>query len=216
MTADWVKERRRRIRLVKKWLKPLPRRSTVHRYPILKWFGESAKKRSYLWSFRSREMIPAIYLGMVIALMPLVGVQMLVVTFFAIFLFRANLPLLIGLQWISNPLTMGPIYFADYQIGIALMEMIGLEPVINSILQPDYDWAHFKWSDLSGLLDTFPPMMLGGLVLGSFAGVVGVALYKYLAKKTKADYAFEKELEEARSSNQKNNNKEQLLEDEEA
>ena len=205
MTADWVKERRRRIRLVKKWLKPLPRRSTVHRYPILKWFGESAKKRSYLWSFRSREMIPAIYLGMVIALMPLVGVQMLVVTFFAIFLFRANLPMLIGLQWISNPLTMGPIYFADYQIGIALMEMIGLEPVINSILQPDYDWAHFKWSDLSGLLDTFPPMLLGGLVLGSFAGLVGVAFYKYLAKKSKAGYGFEKELEEPSFSNQTQN-----------
>ena len=216
MTADWVKERRRRIRLVKKWLKPLPRRSTVHRYPVLKWFGESAKKRSYLWSFRTREMMVAIFLGMVVALMPLVGVQMLVVTVLAVFFLRANLPVLIALQWISNPLTMGPIYYADYQIGIALMEMIGLEPVVNSILQPDYDWAQFKWSDLSGLLDTFPPMLLGGLVLGSFAGVVGVALYKYLAKKAKADYAFEKELEEPRSSNQKNTNNEQLLEDEEA
>lgn len=207
MTSDWVKERRRRIRLVKKWLKPLPRRSTVHRYPILKWFGESAKKRSYLWSFRSREMVIAIYLGMIVALMPLVGVQMLLVSLFAIFLVRANLPILIGLQWISNPLTMGPIYYADYQIGMALMQMVGLEPEVNPILRADYDWAHFRWSDLTGLMDTFPPMLVGGLVLGSFAGVFGVAIYKYLAKRAKAGYAFEKELEYPRSSEQNKTNK---------
>ena len=213
MTSDWVKERRRRIRLVKKWLKPLPRRSTVHRYPILKWFGESAKKRSYLWSFRSREMVIAIYLGMIVALMPLVGVQMLLVSLFAIFLVRANLPILIGLQWISNPLTMGPIYYADYQIGMVLMQMVGLEPEVNPILRADYDWAHFKWSDLTGLMDTFPPMLLGGLVLGSFAGVLVVAIYKYLAKRAKAGYAFEKELEDPRSSEQNKTKKEEESEE---
>jgi len=188
VSADWVQERRRRIRLVKKWLKPLPRRSNVHRYPILKWFGQSAKKRAYLWSFRSREMMTAIYFGMIVALMPLVGVQMLLVALLAIFLVRANLPVLIGLQWISNPFTMGPIYYADYQIGMALLELVNLEPEINPILRPDYDWSHFKWSDLAGLVDTFPSMMLGGLVLGSFAGVFGVACYKILAKRTKANY----------------------------
>jgi len=209
MTSDWVKERRRRIRLVKKWLKPLPRRSTVHRYPILKWFGASVQKRSYLWSFRSREMVIAIYLGMIVALMPLVGVQMLLVTVLSIFLIRANLPVLIGLQWISNPLTMGPIYYADYQIGMALMQMVGLEPEVNPILRVDYDWVHFKWSDLTGLMDTFPPMLLGGLVLGSFFGVVGVTIYKYLAKRAKARYAFEKELEDPRSSEQNKTKKEE-------
>ncbi|MGE4550406.1 MAG: DUF2062 domain-containing protein [Opitutales bacterium] len=213
MTSDWIKERRRRIRLVKKWLKPLPRRSTVHRYPILKWFGESAKKRSYLWSFRSREMVIAIYLGMIVALMPLVGVQMLLVSLLAIFLVRANLPVLVGLQWISNPLTMGPIYYADYQIGMALMQMVGLEPEVNPILRADYDWAHFKWSDLTGLMDTFPPMLLGGLVLGSFAGVLGVAIYKYLAKRARAGYAFEKELEDPRSSEQNKTKKEEESEE---
>ena len=188
MTSDWIKKRRRRIRLVKKWLKPLPRRSTVHRYPILKWFGESAKKRSYLWSFRSREMVIAIYLGMIVALMPLVGVQMLLVSLLAIFLVRANLPVLIGLQWISNPLTMGPIYYADYQIGMAMLGMFDLKPEVNPILSPDYEWGSFRWSHLADLMDTFPPMMIGGLVLGSFGGLVGVAVYKFLAKRSKARY----------------------------
>ena len=189
MTANWVQERRRRIRLVKKWLKHLPRRSNVHRYPVLRWFGESAKKRTYLWSFRSREMMPAIYLGILVALMPLVGIQMLLVTLLAVFLVRANLPVLVGLQWISNPLTMGPIYYADYQIGMAMLELVGLAPEANPILRPDYDWSHFRWIHLAGLMDTFPPMMLGGLALGSFAGLIVVATYKFLAMRTKARYA---------------------------
>ena len=195
MSANWTDERRRRIRLVKKWLKPLPRRSNVHRYPVLKWFGQSAKKRSFLWSFRSREMIPAIFLGMIVALMPLVGVQMLVVSLLAVFLVRANLPVLIGLQWISNPFTMGPIYYADYQMGMAMMELLGLESEVNPILRPDYDWAHFQWRNFGGLIDTFPPMMFGGLALGSFVGVFGVIIYKYLAKKTRADYISMKQNE---------------------
>ncbi len=189
MTADLVQERRRRIRLVKKWLKHLPRRSNMHRYPVLRWFGHFAKKRTYLWSFRSREMMPAIFLGLLVALMPLVGVQMLVVTLLALFLVRANLPVLVGLQWISNPLTMGPIYYADYKIGMAMLELVGLAPELNPILRPHYDWAHFKWRDLTGLVDTFPPMMLGGLALGSFVALIVVATYKFLAMRTKARYA---------------------------
>jgi len=188
VTADWVQERRRRVRLVKKWLKHLPRRSNVHRYPVLKWFGDSAKKRAYLWSFRSREMIPAIFLGMLVSLMPLVGVQMLVVTLLAVFLVRANLAVLVGLQWISNPLTMGPIYYADYQIGMAMLELFHLGPEVNPILRPDYDWSAFRWSHLADLVDTFPPMMIGGLVLGSFGGLIAVIAYKFLAKRSKASY----------------------------
>jgi uncharacterized protein len=188
VTIDGIQKRRRRIKQVKKWLKPLPRRSNVHRYPVLKWFAESAKKKSYLWSFRGSAVIPAIYFGMVIAMMPLVGAQMLLVSLLALFLVRANLPVLIGLQWISNPFTMGPIYYADYQIGIALMELVGFDPTINPILRPSYDWSDFQWNDLSGLLNTFPPMMIGGLILGSFAGIIGITCYKYLAKRSKADY----------------------------
>ena len=134
-------------------------------------------------------MVPAIYFGILVSLMPLVGVQMLVVTLMALFLVRANLPVLVGLQWISNPLTMGPIYYADYKIGMAMLELVGLAPEINPILRPDYDWGNFKWRDLAGLVDTFPPMMLGGLALGSFAGLIVVATYKFLAMRTKARYA---------------------------
>ena len=120
--------------------------------------------------------------------MPLVGIQMLIVFFLALW-FRANLPVIVALQWLTNPFTMGPIYFADYQIGLAMMELFSIAPEPNPLLQPDYDWAHFELRDLGALLDTFPPMMLGGLALGSFIGLVVAVAYKWLAKWSKGPYA---------------------------
>tara|TARA_Y100000588_G_scaffold26193_1_gene25795 strand:+ start:7771 stop:8214 length:444 start_codon:yes stop_codon:yes gene_type:complete len=139
-------------------------------------------------------MIPAIFLGLIVALMPLVGIQMLVVTLLALFVVRANLPVLVGLQWVSNPLTMGPIYYADYQIGIVALELFGIDLDIDTTLR-DFDWSEFKWKDIWGLIDTFPPMMLGGLIIGSFVGLVGVALYKILALRAQARYPSSKYVE---------------------
>ncbi len=187
-TAE-LEDRRRRIRRVKKWLRPLPRRTNVHRYPVLKWFAGTARRHSYLWSFRTRQMRSAIFVGLIIALMPLVGLQMFLVFFLALG-FRANLPVIVALQWISNPLTMGPIYYADYKIGMAIMELFGVSPEPNPLLQSNYDWTHFELVDIVDLLDTFPPMMLGGCTFGIFAGFLAASSYKWLAKWSKGPYVL--------------------------
>ena len=171
----------KRIRRVKKFLKPLPRRSNIHRYPVLKWFAETAYKRSYLWSFKGHSMQAALFWGIWISMLPIVGIQMIVV-FFVSLLVRANLPLIIALQWISNPLTMGPIYFADYKIGMILINLMGLKYPKNNLLSRNYDWSEFSMKELLRLLDTFPPMFLGGSVLGIFMGVFAVFLYKIFSK----------------------------------
>jgi len=171
----------KRIKRLKKFLRPLPRRSNIHRYPVLKWFADTAYKRSYLWSFRGKEIRSALFFGIWISMLPIVGIQMLVVFFFALLL-RANLPLIVALQWISNPLTMGPIYFADYKIGIVLLDLLGLNYPRNKLLNSDYDWSHFTYKELLRLIDTFPPMLVGGSVLGISLGVIAVFLYKILSR----------------------------------
>lgn len=175
-----------RIRRLKKWMRPLPRRSNVHRYPVLKWFSKTAYERSYLWSFRGKTVIPALFWGLWIAMLPVVGLQMLVVFFLAILL-RANLPVIVALQWISNPLTMGPIYFADYQIGMTFLHLVGVDYERNKLLKRTYDWSNFSYSDLWALVDTFPPMMIGGSIIGIFLGVVAVFLYKFSANLYKSE-----------------------------
>lgn len=171
----------KRIRRLKRWMRPLPRRSNIHNYPVLKWFSETAYKKSYLWSFRGNAIKPALFWGMIIAFSPLVGIQMLIVFFLALFV-RANLPIIVALQWISNPFTMGPIYFADYKIGRVLIELVGMKSKKNPLLSSDYDWSQFRFKDLLLLLDTFPPMLVGGAVIGVFFGVISVFFYNVLAK----------------------------------
>ena len=171
----------KRIRRLKRWMRPLPRRSNIHNYPVLKWFSETAYKKSYLWSFRGSAIKPALFWGMIIAFSPLVGIQMLIVFFLAL-LVRANLPIIVALQWISNPFTMGPIYFADYKIGRVLFELAGMKSKKNPLLSSDYDWSQFRFKDLLALLDTFPPMLVGGAVIGVFFGVISVFFYNVLAK----------------------------------
>lgn len=180
----------KRIRRLKKWMRPLPRRSNIHRYPILKWFSTTAYNRSYLWSFRGKNIMPALFWGVWIAMLPIVGIQMLVVFVLALIV-RANLPVIIALQWISNPLSMGPIYFADYQIGMVFFKLLGINYEANKILSPDYDWGDFSFSDLQALLDTFPPMLVGGSIIGISLGVVSVFLYKVVSKTYKKDNADE-------------------------
>ena len=114
-------------------------------------------------------------------MLPIVGLQMLVVFFLAIIV-RANLPIIIALQWISNPFSMGPIYFADYQIGRIFLHLVGIKYEKNKLLSAEFNWSDFSFSDLKNLLDTFPPMFVGGSVIGISLGVVSVFLYKLVSK----------------------------------
>ncbi len=171
----------RRIRRLKKWMRPLPRRSNIHRYPVLKWFAKTAYDRSYLWSFKGNAMVQALFWGIWIAMLPIVGIQMIVVFFLALIV-RANLPLIVALQWISNPLTMAPIYFADYEIGLLILELFGIDYGRNKLLTAEFDWSGMEFADLWELVDTFPPMMVGGSVVGISLGVLAVFLYKAMAK----------------------------------
>lgn len=115
-------ERRRRVR---KLLRPLPRRANVRRYPIIKWFAELARKRPYLWSFKRANVLPALYVGAILSLLPLYGLQAGLALLAAV-LVRGNLTVMVGLQFLTNPFTIGPIYYFTYRIGFWLIEATGM------------------------------------------------------------------------------------------
>lgn len=134
------KRRSARIRRVRAILKYLPRRATLHRYPFIKYFEETARKRAYLWSFRLSEALPAIYAGSILSFMPFYGVQ-IPLAFTAALVFRANLMILVGLQLITNPFTIVPIYGVAYWLGDMVMNLLtpGTEPLLiaNSTLDQE-------------------------------------------------------------------------------
>lgn len=114
----------RRTRL-RRLLRPLPRRSNLQRYPVIKWFAERARRHPFLWSFKRAQVIPALYVGSVISLAPVYGIQ-IVLAFAAALIFRANLTVMVALQFLTNPFTVVPIYAATGWLGATLMRYFGL------------------------------------------------------------------------------------------
>ncbi len=121
MRQRWRTRRNR----IKRWLKPLPRRSNIARYPAIKWFATAARKRPYLWSYKREYVMRALYVGTVLSLMPTMGVQVILALLAALAV-RANLTVMVALQMITNPLTAGPIYYFTYRVGRWLLEALGV------------------------------------------------------------------------------------------
>jgi len=185
-------KRSERIRRVKRWLRPLPRRATLHRYPILGRFADTARKRIYLWSFREEHAVPAIYAGCVLTLLPLYGIQLPLSFLFALWI-RANLPILAGLQLVSNPVTALPIWFSDYQVGRSVLGIVGVEArqlqksEVRSLLD---NFVSGEWgTNLDRIVSVFGVTSLGGIVMGTFFGLVASVAYRIVARRTAASYA---------------------------
>ena len=178
------RQRHERIARVKRLLRRMPRRSNIHKYPVLKWFTIAARKRAYLWSFRVRYMIPAFYAGCIISLLPIYGIQLPLAVGFA-FLLRANLPVLASLQFITNPLTAVPLYFASFQIGRVVMHLFGVEtPQLNMqqlrfLLETvrEGEWGpNLRYMGTVWLLTC-----LGGTIIGTFIAAVLSGFYRLAA-----------------------------------
>ncbi len=74
-----------------------------------------------LWKLDKRSVAGGLSLGLFVAFMPTIGVQMILVAFGAIF-FKISLPIALAACWVTNPLTAFPIYTAAWQLGKYLLE----------------------------------------------------------------------------------------------
>jgi len=150
----------RRRRLLRRLLRPLPRRGNVRRYPFIKWFAAHAARYPYLWSFKRQHVLPALYAGSVLSLLPLYGVQLPLALGIAV-LFRANLTITVALQFITNPLTIGPIYLATGLVGARLMETLGLG------------------ADLPKAMFVAQALLIGGVVVGLATALVADVAWRF-------------------------------------
>lgn len=74
-----------------------------------------------LWHFNRHSLNKAVYIGVLSAFFPLPG-QMLLALIGAL-IFRANVPMALGLTWITNPLTTLPIFYAGYYVGAKIIDV---------------------------------------------------------------------------------------------
>ena len=116
----------------------------------------------------SRAFLAGLFAGFAFIIFP--G-QMLVAAVLAIWI-RANLPIAVGLVWISNPLTSPPFLYAALKIGLWFMPVqhhINMESLLN------YEWTYDSLDQqfhafLGMLQEVWQPLLLGcfsiGIVLG--------------------------------------------------
>lgn len=82
-----------------------------------------------LWYMNRAALLRAIFIGVMCAFFPLPGQMPLALV--GALLFRANIPMSIGLTWITNPITALPVYWFAYWVGAVLLgePAIGLRTI---------------------------------------------------------------------------------------
>ncbi len=174
----------KRIRWVKKILRYLPRRASIHNYPILKHFSSVIKKRSYLWSFRVNDVIPAFYVGWIITLLPIPSICQIFIALLAAIFCCANVMILVGLQLLSNPFTFIFLWAITHKVGAFIVSILGTEAV-SAMIQEACD--SFTWS-IGGCCKTairwIATTVLGAIILGSILGFISSFIYKFFAKRS--------------------------------
>lgn len=116
---------------------------------------------SNLWHINRYSASMAFFVGLFVAFMPIPG-QMVVAAAFAV-LFRCNLPLSVGLVWITNPVTLPAVFFLAYKLGAM---------IIGVPLQPLQFELSFHWL-AHRLGDVWQPFLLGCLLCSLFFGSLG-------------------------------------------
>ena len=74
-----------------------------------------------LWHINRYSASMAFFVGLFVAFMPIPG-QMLLAALLAVLL-SCNLPLSVGLVWITNPVTMPAIFYMSYKVGALLIDV---------------------------------------------------------------------------------------------
>ena len=106
--------------------------------------------------------------GLFCAFIP-VPFQMLLAAVAAV-AFRVNILIAVPTVWISNPITMPPIFYFCYLVGAAVLKT----PAQDFNFELSYEWL------LSGLLHIWQPFLLGCFLVGSIAAITALALTRVL------------------------------------
>lgn len=129
--------------------------------PVSRWLNEPE-----LWHLHRRSVAGATFIGLFCAFLP-VPFQMLIAAVLAV-LSRCNLPISVVLVWITNPLTMTPIFYFAYRLGAWLLDQ-----------RIEVGTIAFSWTWLRDHISQIGwPLVFGSLVCGWVAGVTGFVVVR--------------------------------------
>ncbi len=132
-----------------------PDHDTIRNHKHLRVFGTLLHDAN-LWHLNRRSAAGAFAVGLFVAFVP-VPFQMLLAAGAAI-ICRVNLPLSVALVWITNPLTIPPIFFFAYLVGTTVLG----SPQDTQTFEFSVEWLQ------NGLDGVWLPFLLGCFICGTF------------------------------------------------
>lgn len=133
-----------------------------------------------LWGIRRKTVVPAFSLGLFVAFMPFPG-HMITAALMALAL-RVNIPVAALATFLSNPLTMGPMYYFSYIVGADLLRI----PPGPFAFEMSLDWVMEKFVAI------WQPLLLGCVLVGAITALIGYILLDVLWRFSLHDYKSRK------------------------
>ena len=121
-----------------------------------------------LWHINRHSVARAFLVGIFWCFIPM-PFQMVAAALFAVWL-NGNLPLSVALVWITNPLTMPPIFYFNYVIGAAILH----RPAIPFEFRLSWQWLSER------LVEVGIPLYFGSVVCGLVFGCVSYVAIQFL------------------------------------
>lgn len=138
----------------------MPDEKKLKQHKSLSWLGSHLHDPN-LWHLTRKSVSRAFLVGLFCAFLP-IPLQMILAAVLAIFI-RSNLAISVGLVWITNPLTMPPIFYFTYVVGDFL---IG-DPAHAVEFEMTMEWLS------SSISVIWWPLLFGSLICGVIFGLAG-------------------------------------------
>lgn len=123
-------------------------------------------------------------IGVFIAMTPTIGIQMMLI-FFATSLFRASRVAGVPMAWLTNPVTIPPVYAFNLYIGTLIVGgsdqmMADFRKAASSVVAKDLPWWDLvkQWWDV--VMTVAVPLWVGSIVVGLVSGVAAYVIMYYL------------------------------------
>jgi len=135
-----------------------PDRAKIREHKQLRIFGKLLHDPN-LWHLNRRSVSGAFAVGLFVMYLPPLG-QMFIAAAGAI-AFRVNLPISVALVWVTNPVTIPPMYYFAYLAGSWILGT----PTTSMDLEAWLEWRNW--------LDFLAPLTVGCTVCGILCSVLG-------------------------------------------
>ena len=138
----------------------VPHHDAIHSHRGLRFLGPLIKDPNLLHLNR-RSVSGAVGIGLFLAFVP-VPFQMVLAAIAAVII-RINLPITMAMVWLTNPITIPPMFYFAYKVGVWLL----------GTPKQEFDFE-LSWTWITDSLGAiWEPFLLGCFFVGSMVGLVG-------------------------------------------